>query len=239
MAQDWSARRRTERFVRENLGLPPKKEEASALDPQEGQHHSAEEAEEAIRGLPDLYWLRLRRWAMWKLYGNSIESADEVIAEIWERFIQELRHWPVSVSIDACFWNAVKSRISGVWDKHRRQAAKQHAPVTAEREPADPLEDVEGTIEDPLEELVGTEERQRLQKIADHIENNFKADDAVTAVIIGRDNNMSPAEVQETFGLTETEYKSACKKLRRFINKHYPNGWESYEQRQQEPEGLA
>ena len=41
------------------------------------------------------------------------------------------------------------------------------------------------------------------------------------------------------FNLSETQYDSARRKLRRFLNKHYPNQWRSHEQRQQEPESLA
>jgi hypothetical protein len=45
--------------------------------------------------------------------------------------------------------------------------------------------------------------------------------------------------VQRDFGLTATEFKSACKKLRRFINKHYPDGWKSHGQQQSESEGPS
>jgi hypothetical protein len=48
------------------------------------------------------------------------------------------------------------------------------------------------------------------------------------ALISGRDRQMSPDDVQQEYGLTQTEYDSASKRLRRFINKHYPNGWGSY-----------
>jgi len=85
------------------------------LDPQEGQHHSPEEAEDAIFGLPKEYWLRLHRWATWKLTGNCMAEADEVIANVYERFCTGSRRWPIGVKIGTCFWNAVKSTISGEW----------------------------------------------------------------------------------------------------------------------------
>src|SRR6266571_2016177 len=173
--------------------------EASAMDPKEGQHHSEQEAKAAIEGLPEKYWLRLRRWTTWRLNGNCIATADEVIVDIWERFIRGTRHWPVGVPINTCFWNAVKSEISSAWQKHRRAAAQQHAPVTSDGELEDPLENIEGTIPDPLEEMIAAPERKRLQRIADHICGSFKSDDAVTAVIIGREEKMSPKDVREAF----------------------------------------
>jgi hypothetical protein len=39
--------------------------------------------------------------------------------------------------------------------------------------------------------------------------------------------------------LTPTEYKSACKKLRRFLNEHYADGWKSHGRQQPESEGPS
>jgi RNA polymerase sigma-70 factor (ECF subfamily) len=198
------------------------------LDPKEGQYHSAQEAKAAINGLPEGYWLRLRRWVTWQLSGNCIAAVDDVIADIWERFIRGTRHWPRGVSIETCFKNAVKSEISSVWDKHSRAVAQRPAPVTTDGEQEDPLENIEGPIRDPLVEIIAGAESKRLQNIADHICDHFRSDAAVMALISGRDRQMSPDDVQQEYGLTQTEYDSASKRLRRFINKHYPNGWGSY-----------
>ena len=97
---------------------------------------------------------------------------------------------------------------------------------------------IEGVIPSPLDQMLVAAERQRFQAIADHIRGTFQEDDAVTAVIIGREEKMSPDDVQQTFGLTATQYKSACKKLRRFINENYPDGWASHDQ-QQESERVS
>lgn len=199
------------------------------MGPQEGQHHSIEEAEEALRSLPDRYWARLRRWAVWKLADNCMADADDVVADIWERFIRGSRRWPIGVPIATCFWNAVKSAINGEWDRHKRHAAKQYAPVTADGEAADAFEDIAGSVDDPLEELAGAPERLRQQTIVDHISNHFAPDEAVTAILIGLEQNMPAREIQEAFNLTETQYDSARKKLRRFINKQYPDGWQPHE----------
>jgi RNA polymerase sigma-70 factor (ECF subfamily) len=216
------------------------------LDPQEGQHHSPEEAEEAILGLAKEYWLRLHRWATWRLTGNCMAEADEVIANVYERFCTGSRRWPIGVKIGTCFWNAVKSTISGEWDKHKRRLVRQYSPITAEGDAADPFEEVldtaapvEEPVDGPLEEMTTADERRRYQTMLDHIESSFAADEAVTAVLIGLEQELPAREIQEAFNLTETQYDSARKRLRRFINKHYPNGWRSYGQRQQEPENLA
>jgi len=219
------------------------------LDPKEGQHYSIEDAEAGIRDLPDTYWVRLRLWAAWKLSGNCISEADDVIADVWERFIRGTRRWPVGTKIEACFWNAVKSAIDGEWDKHDRQVANRHAPITPDGEPDDPFENVvdkitgqsmtELMVKGPLNELMAAAERRRQEQIVEHIENSFADDGAVTAVLISLEQGLNAQKIQEAFSLTETQYDSARKKLRRFLNRHYPNQWRSHEQRQQEPESLA
>lgn len=212
---------------------------ASVMDPQEGQHHSIEEVEAALRALPDSYLLRLRRWAAWKLTDNCKSEADEVISEVFDRFVTGNRKWPHGVAFDTCFWNAVKSVISGEWDKHKRHAALHVTAVNEDGESEDPLASIGSNDGNPIELFEAAEVRGRRQTTIDHITGNFEADDAVTAVLIGIEHNLSPKEVQEQFELTETEYDSARRKLRRFLNKHYPNGWRSHGQRQQEPQSLA
>lgn len=219
------------------------------LDPEEGQHYSAEDAEAAIRSLPNAYWGRLRKFAAWKLTGNAVSEADDVIAGVWEKFVRGSRRWRLGTQIEACFWNAVKSAIDGEWDKHDKQVANRHAPVTADGEPEDPFENVidkvagqsmpELMVKGPLNELMCASERRRQEQIVKHIEGAFADDEAVTAVLIGLEQGLNAQKIQEAFSLTETQYDSARKRLRRFLNKHYQNQWRSYEQRQQEPESLA
>jgi DNA-directed RNA polymerase specialized sigma24 family protein len=210
------------------------------LDQTEGQHHSSAEAKGAIDGLPAVYWLRLRRWAIRRLKDNAEASADDVIATMYERFLDGDRHWRVGVPITACFWNAVKSEINNAWDKHKLKA-KRELPVTvgADGQAVDPVEQIVGDLPDPAAAALQAEEQRRLQAIADHIENSFKDDDAVTAVIIGRIEKMSPEDVQRGFDLSATQFESACKKLRRFLNKNYRDGWKSHEQQQPRSEGPS
>lgn len=202
--------------------------------PEEGQHHSPDEAERAINGLPDSYWLRLHRWATWRLFGNSVAEADEVIADVYERFCKGSRKWPIGIPIDTCFWNAVRSAVSGEWSKHTTNNAK-HVSISSEEESYGfPSLDHE-----PLSRVVHAAELQKHQRIVDHICGAFIGDRAVTAVLEGLEQDLPAREVQKASGLTETQYDSARKRLRRFINKHYPNGWRSHGQRRQESESLA
>jgi RNA polymerase sigma-70 factor (ECF subfamily) len=110
-------------------------------------------------------------------------------------------------------------------------------PVTPEGEPADQFEQVldpiEGRLMDdltspnPMDELISEAEQALRQRITDHIETSFAEDEEVTAVLIGIEQGMSARDVQREFNLTETQYDSARKRLRRFINKHYPHQWRS------------
>jgi RNA polymerase sigma-70 factor (ECF subfamily) len=189
------------------------------LDLDDGQHHSIEEVKQAFRELPLAYWVRLRRWTVWKLAGNSTASADDVINDMWLRFVNGSRRWPKGIPFATCFWNAVKSSINAEWEKHKRVASAQESLP----EDGNGAETDEGTS--PLDQLVQQPERRRQEGILDHIAQAFKIDRAVAAVLEGIDRQLSPLQVQEEFDLSETQYDSARRKLRRFLNKHYPNGW--------------
>jgi hypothetical protein len=209
------------------------------LDAQEGPYHSKEEADEAIRGLPVKYWVALRRRSMWKLKDNCVSDVDDIISDLWERFaVSGTRKWRVGISMEMCFRSAVRSEINGRWDQHKRLAAKQHAPIAPDGQEVDRFEGIPAPTPDPLTELEEGPERKRQQAIIDHIQNYFAADEHVTAILIGRDWQMSPQDVQKEFGLTETQYDSATRKLRRFLNKQYPRGWRT-DERQQESQDLA
>ena len=69
--------------------------------------------------------------------------------------------------------------------------------------------------------------------MVEHIESAFAKDEPVTALLIGLDQGLSPEEIQKEFELTEIQYDSARRKLRRFLNKHYPNQWRSNGQEQE------
>jgi len=58
---------------------------------------------------------------------------------------------------------------------------------------------------------VTADERRRYQEMVEHIESNFAADEAVTAVLIGLEQNLPAREIQEAFSVTETQYDSARK----------------------------
>ena len=198
------------------------------MEPLDGEYHSVVEAGQALSALPIVFLERVRRWAAWKLTDNCMASGDDVINDTWLRFTLGDRRWTKGTEFAICFWGAVRSAVNGEWDKHKRLAATRYLPVTAEGEAADPLEKVAGQVPDPMEALAAAPERKRQQDILDHIFSNFAIDAAVIAVLGGIETQMSPQEVQETFGLSETQYDSARRKLRRFLNKHYPNGWRSH-----------
>lgn len=198
-------------------------------------YHSPEETADAIGALPDSFFLNLQEWAAWKLADNGIAEAGDVIADVYERFLAGTRRWPKGVEIAVCFKNAVRSVISDLWEQNERAFRQHHSPLDADGAPADPFEAVldptDGRpmepllVEDPVSELVALAEQKKLADILEEIESAFAKDDAVTAILIGLEQGLRAEEIQESFGLSETAYDTARKRLRRHLNKNYPNQW--------------
>jgi DNA-directed RNA polymerase specialized sigma24 family protein len=139
--------------------------------------------------------------------------------------------------------------INEAWEAHHRDAEKRHAPTSAEGEPLDPFEHVldplDGLPIDDLlsagveEQLLSAEKQRARAQMVEHIESTFASNDDVTAILIGLEQGLPAREIQKAFDLSETQYDSARKRLRRFINKHYANQGRSYGQRKQEAEPPA
>jgi hypothetical protein len=53
----------------------------------------------------------------------------------------------------------------------------------------------------------------------------FKDDPEADLVLTGLLQDMSREEIQKDCNLTDTEYETIRRRMRRTINKHYPKGW--------------
>jgi hypothetical protein len=55
----------------------------------------------------------------------------------------------------------------------------------------------------------------------------FKDDEDITSYLMGLYDGLTPDEICEIWGWDRTKYGSVQKRLRRSLNKHYPNGREN------------
>ena len=129
------------------------------------------------------------------------------------RFLDGRRNWPKGEPFHAVFYNALRS----VGDEYRSEdAAKPYITM------ADLPEDFSGepaTLESFGDSSTSPEKALEAQQEIDLVFTEFRDDEDVQAVIVGRMERLSAQEVQGQFALTEDEYNAARKRLERWLSR--------------------
>jgi len=185
--------------------IPPKDTDDDALTP--------EEAHARLDRLTEKDWLALdaasRKYRAW-----LAEDGEEVLGEAVQRILDGRRKWPRHVET-APFLAEVMRSVAWEWLQKRRRRAIPESRLGSP-DASDPDED-EGYIERHPASGSGPDGLARIGAIIKHVETVFGDDDAVTAVILGRVEGMSPEDVQKEFGITQNQYAAAQKRLRRAV----------------------
>jgi DNA-directed RNA polymerase specialized sigma24 family protein len=142
------------------------------------------------------------------------EDADELLGEAVQRLLDGRRKWPRGVEL-APFLAEVMRSIAWEWLGKSRRRAIPESRLAAPT--GDDPEDEESYIERQAAPTPGADEQTKVREIGGRIEAVFGDDEAITAILIGRVENISPAETQEAFGITPNQYAAAQKKLRRAV----------------------
>ena len=80
----------------------------------------------------------------------------------------------------------------------------------------------------PEEKLLLCEHEVLLKKRYDEVWEMFKDDNVVESIFLGREEDMKPQEIIDTFNITKTEYNSALRRIRRKISIKFPDGWQTW-----------
>jgi DNA-directed RNA polymerase specialized sigma24 family protein len=176
-------------------------------------HVSPDEALARLDGLTEKDFLALET-ASHKYRQWLAEDADELLGEAVQRLLDGRRKWPRGVELGPFLAEVMRS-VAWEWlGKSRRRAIPESRLAAHE---GDDAEDEESYIDRQPAPGPGADAPTKLGEIAERIETVFGDDDAITAILIGRVEGMSPAETQKTFDLTPDQYAAAQKKLRRAV----------------------
>jgi DNA-directed RNA polymerase specialized sigma24 family protein len=144
--------------------------------------------------------------------GTTMEPG-EVINTVVERLLTRdgkyCRHWHRKETLADCFHRTMKSIVRDYW--RRQQTPMVAISDTAAGHRADP---------DPEMQIVARDELLQVLKTLGN-------DDNTAAIALALANGSSPAEVRKHFGLSETSYESALKRIRRRLLKHKMSGGQS------------
>ncbi len=78
----------------------------------------------------------------------------------------------------------------------------------------------------PEEALMVRQEEEYMETLVAEIEALFENDEQAQLILDGAMNGLSAEEIRESGALDRSTYNTARKRIRRRIDKKYPNGWD-------------
>lgn len=184
---------------------------------------SAKEVKEQIEALSVPDWIRLKKIA--RAYsGNGVEP-DDLIQETIARALSNVRNCPRDVNFMKFLANAMKS-VAEAQRKKQHPENKADFSIDDENNAILIFDKGDNVLNIPQEQAIENKKRtekigQRLQEVLEL----FKDDEPAELIIMGKEDGLSAKEIKETFDIDKKTYDTTLRRIRRTIDKHYPNGW--------------
>lgn len=191
-----------------------------------------EDVHQAIEALSKEDRYRLRKAAWICLPGTEYQQPAELIHEAIIRTMSASnggngRRWPKNVPFMAYMIQTIKGLAD---DSKESLPQKQTDHMEAMAIEGETSEDALGSSghfnpDTPTQaiELEDVHRRQaRAEADADLIDGRFVDDDEVMFIIMGHKDGMSAAAIREVSGMSQTQYETARKRLRRGLEKLFP-----------------
>jgi DNA-directed RNA polymerase specialized sigma24 family protein len=134
------------------------------------------------------------------------ELINTVVERLLSRDGEHVRHWHRKEIFASCLYRTMKSIVRDRW-------RRQQIPIIVISEEA------AGLRSDPTPEaqLIARQELLEVLRILGNADNT-------SAIAVALASGHSPDEVKQRFGLTQTDYDSALKRIRRRILRHKASG---------------
>ncbi|MCB8823293.1 sigma-70 RNA polymerase sigma factor region 4 domain-containing protein [Microvirga rosea] len=172
----------------------------------------------AIQALPEEDLLRLK--ALARLRARSLPGVEwaDVLNETIVRALRGTRRWSPGVPIISFLAWSMRSVCDEYWRKMRRERT-----VLVSLEGTGASWTVEQADEAPDADPERTAAAVQMLAILDAL---FAEDEIALKIIAGLGDGLSAAEIRVRYGLSETDYDSARKRMRRTLLRHNLRGWE-------------
>jgi hypothetical protein len=212
-------------------------EDPVADDPHadEAECASTDEIRHAIESLTPEESIRLRKVANYCLWGTGYSSPDDLLNEAVKRAMlaaagQKGRKWPRDVPFVAFM---IKTMQGLADDSMKSSAQRLTVSADAMAPEGSTMDEALGAIPgrgyhhgDAVSMALEAQERQERYEAAkpdaDAIDAFFAGDDEVGYLIMGKKDDMKPAEVREVSGMTQLQYDTAKRRFRRGLDKLFP-----------------
>jgi DNA-directed RNA polymerase specialized sigma24 family protein len=137
----------------------------------------------------------------------------DLLMDTVERFLDGRRNWPRGELFKAVFYNAIRS----VADEYRTDHASK--PYVTMADLPSGLNGEPANVDNFGTQELSPEKALEAQQQIDGVFAEFKDDEDVQAVIVGRMEGLTAEEVQGAFAITPDEYHAARKRLERWIDR--------------------
>lgn len=196
-------------------------------DDTDDQHFGPDEVRAAIETLTGIEQYRIKKAAQICLIGTEYQAPDELINEAVLRSIGGGgRNWPKHVPFVAFMIKTIESLAE----------ASRSSPAQAKTDRIDGLDHDLGpeaflaahghANADVVEQAISLEDEQahmaRTIEDARAVDELFANDDDVTWIVMGLKDGQKASEIQSISGMSQTQYETAKRRMRRKIADHFP-----------------
>lgn len=194
------------------------------MDSKYGAPATLEQIEQAIEGLSDVEWIRLRKMASGHLWGTRLGDPDALINETIELLIVGKRTWNIGMAFVPWMDSAMRSVANNLRTlKRQPEVALATDLVGGGDDPLEEALDILGEDGDtPLDTLLTQEARALAEKDLAKIEERFKDDQEVGWILLGLAEGIGAGDIQAMGEMTQTQYETARKRLRRERERLFP-----------------
>lgn len=188
------------------------------LKKQENEYLTDLEIKNLIKDLSNADIIRLSQIAERNIWGCQME-ADDLLQEVIVSILSGDRKFPRNVKPIAFFAQTMKSISSNKRDKLKRQKISTIMTEINDEEANNIINNIPENSVSYDAEIAATQQIEEIYEL-------FKDDEDVTILLMARYDELSAVEICETTGWNRTQYETVNKRLRRGLNKRFPNGRE-------------
>lgn len=177
---------------------------------------SPAEIRQAINSLTDPQWLRLEKYAAWRIRGLARKASGragmDLLQEAVTATLEGRRSWnKASVDFVGHLLGVMRSMSTHWGEQFDPDEARTEAEVAPSTATGDTLTQVTGagSQQSPADDVVAAREA------IETIEHYFAKDQRVLELLEGLREGLTGPEVQELFNMSPAEYEAAKKRLRR------------------------
>lgn len=169
---------------------------------------SVDEFKENLSSLTEAQWIKLGKTADYLCWGLAVEGKD-ILNLAFCKALEGKRKCPRDLPVVIFIRGVMESLVSAYLKKRKRDPLHLTVQVSEEDDSLD-INDLQPTIDTPEEILIA-------KQMLGEIDNIVKDDEAM--IIMAQSDGYSPQQIQETVGLTPTQYASALRAIRRKLDK--------------------